>query len=89
MFWQPQQYPGVQQSQCCQLGEERGCPAVLYAVQPHLKHWVQVWAPQYEKDIKILESIQRRATMTVKGLERNLYEKQLHFLGLLSAEQRS
>ena len=41
---------------------------LLCAVWPHLKHWAQVSTSQY-KDIILLESICRKATMTLKGLE--------------------
>ena len=49
----------------------------------------QVWAPPYRKDIKPLESIQRRAAKMEKGLEGKVYEECLRPLGVLSPEQRS
>lgn len=39
------------------------------------------------KDIELLESIQRRATKTVKGLEGKVYEGQLRPLSLFRPEQ--
>ena len=53
-------------------------------VRPHLQFCVQLWGPQHRRDRDLLERVQRRDTIMVRGMEHLSYEGRLRALGLFS-----
>jgi len=62
-------------------------PLHLALVRPHLEYHALFWAPQYNKDVKILESIQMRAPKLWQGW-RHSCEEELRAPGLSGLEKR-
>ena len=57
-------------------------------VRTHMEYAVQAWSPQLQKDIKILENVQRRATRIVPELYGLSYDQRLMELSLTSLCRR-
>ena len=57
-------------------------------VRPHLEYCIQAWRPHYQKDIILLENVQRRATKLIQGFRDIKYEERLQLTGLTTLETR-
>ena len=57
-------------------------------MRTHLEHCVQMWSPQYRRDMELLECIQWRATGVIQGMEHLRYKDELRELGMFSLEKR-
>ena len=56
-------------------------PLYSTPVRPHLQYCIQLWSPEYEKDMDLLEHVQRRAMKTIRRMEHLSYEDRLREVG--------
>ncbi len=63
-------------------------PLYKSLVRPHMDYCVQVWRPHLQKDIALLESIQRRYTKRIDTCKNLDYGDRFKHLGLITVEDR-
>ena len=62
-------------------------PLYSALARPHLEYCIQMWRPQYRRDMNLLEHIQRRATEMIQGIEHLILQDRMRKLELLSLEK--
>lgn len=63
-------------------------PLYKTLVRPHLDYCVCIWRPHLQRDISLIEKVQRRATKLVSDVAGDCYEERLKELKLTTMETR-
>ena len=63
----------------------------LYSVlmRPHLEYCIQMWYPQYRRDVDLFEPIQRKVTKMTQGLEHLPCKDKVRAGALHSGEEKA
>lgn len=78
----------MHEEECGQWSRELILSLYYGMLRPHLKCSVHFWASQFNKDMELLEKVQRRAAMMVRGLKHlSSYEERLRQLDLFSLKK--
>ena len=57
-------------------------------IRPHVEYAVNVWCPYLDRDIEVLEKVQRHATKLLPGIRTWDYTDRLRYLGLQTLRAR-
>ena len=64
-------------------------PLYSVLVRPHLEYSIQMWSPQYRRDMDLLERVQRRATKMIQEMEHLSNEDRLRAGVVQSGEEKA
>ena len=58
-------------------------------VRPRLEYCIQMWSPQYRRDVDLLEHVQRRASKMIQAMEHLSYEDRLRAEAVQYGEKKA